>query len=143
MDHTLCDYDGGLKRHQALHPHLQFPQSEPGMFLNLEPILGAVEAYLWLDAQPSMDVYILTAPSELNPHSYTEKRLWVEKYLGMRAVYKLIISPNKGLNRGQYLIDDYISGRGQENFEGKILEFGSHEFPDWPAVIEFFRALRD
>lgn len=141
MDHTLSDYDAGFRRHQSLHPDLEFPQSVPGMFLNLEPVHGAIDAYLWLNSHPRLDVYILTAPSEMNPHSYTEKRLWVEKHLGMEVVRKLIISPNKGLNRGDFLIDDYISGRGQENFEGKILQFGSDEFPDWQAVIGFFKTF--
>jgi 5'-nucleotidase len=29
-------------------------------------------------------------------------------------------------------------GKGQENFEGKILQFGSEEFPDWRSVQSFF-----
>lgn len=142
MDHTLSDYDAGFKRQKLRYPHLQYPQSEPGMFLALEPMPGAVEAYNWLNEHPQLDVYILTAPSELNPHSYTEKRLWTEKYLGMGAVKKLIITPNKGLNKGDFLIDDYISGKGQEDFEGRILQFGSVEFPDWPTVLKFFKAVK-
>lgn len=143
MDHTLCDYDAGFNRQKKLYPHLQHPQSVPGMYLSLDPIPGAIETYIWLDDQPHFDVYILTAPSEFNPHSYTEKRLWIEKYLGMKGVSKLIISPNKGLNKGHYLVDDYISGKGQEDFEGRVLQFGSCEFPNWQAVAEFFKALID
>jgi 5'-nucleotidase len=139
MDHVLCDYSSGFKRHQSLYPHLTFPQSQPGLYVNLEPMPGAIAAYEWLDQHPRLDVYILTAPSIRNPHSYSEKRIWVEKYLGIGAVNKLIISPNKGLNRGSFLIDDYIQGKGQENFEGRIIQFGSAEFSDWPAVIGFFK----
>ena len=32
------------------------------------------------------------------------------------------------------LIDDNISGKGQESFEGKIFQFSSAEFPNWDAV---------
>ena len=83
-------------------------------------------------------MYILTAPSVRNPSSYTEKRLWVEEHLGLGAAYKLIISPNKGLNLGHYLIDDYTKGKGQENFEGRLLQFGSAEYPDWISIRRFF-----
>jgi len=51
----------------------------------------------------------------------------------------LIISPNKGLNKGAYLIDDHIDGAGQENFEGKLLQFGSPKFKDWKAVLSCFK----
>ena len=61
--------------------------------------------------------------------------MWIEKYFGFEFTEKLIISPNKGLLKGDILIDDLISGRGQESFEGKIMQFGSANFPDWKTVI--------
>ena len=97
-----------------------------------------VEVYQWLNNQDNVDLYILTAPSVRNPSSYTEKRLWLERYLGLKTAYKLIISPNKGLNLGHYLIDDYIEGKGRENFEGQILQFGSKEYPDWKSICRIF-----
>ena len=84
-------------------------------------------------------VYILTAPSIYNPLCSTEKRLWVEQYLGFDMVERLIISNNKSLNKGHYLIDDYIEGCGKENFEGELLQFGSDRFPDWESVLNYFR----
>ncbi len=42
---------------------------------------------------------------------------------------KLIICSNKGLLKGDILIDDHISGRGQEFFEGKLIHFGQNEYP--------------
>ena len=78
--------------------------------------------------------YILTAPSLRNPWSYTEKRVWVEQRLGFAFVERLIICPNKGLLNGDILVDDQISGRGQEQFTGRLLQFGSAELPDWSAV---------
>ena len=138
MDHTLCDFGASYLQYKQQHPEEAFPHSVPGFFIGLAPITGAIETYQWLNEKEDIDLYILTAPSIRNPHSYTEKRLWVEKHLGLNAVYKLIISPNKGLNKGHYLIDDYTEGKGQENFEGKILQFGSEEFPDWKSVQNFF-----
>ena len=54
-------------------------------------------------------------------------------------VNHLIISSHKGLNKGDYLIDDHSEGRGQENFESKLLQFGSVEFLDCEAIIIYFR----
>ena len=56
----------------------------------------------------------------------------------MDVVENLIISPNKGLNKGHYLIDDCLSGKGQEFFEGKLIHFGSDTFPDWASVKRYF-----
>lgn len=141
MDHVLCDYDAGYKVHQSKHPDLDFPQSQPGLYINLKPIEGAIEAFQWLASQPTLDVYILTAPSIKNPHSYSEKRQWVEKHLGIDAVNKLIISPNKGLNKGHYLVDDQVRGKGQENFEGILIQFGNPKFPRWTSVRQYFEKL--
>jgi 5'-nucleotidase len=53
-------------------------------------------------------------------------------------VKKLIICPNKSLLKGQYLIDYNHTGKGQEKFEGKLIHFGSDEFPNWEKVRAFF-----
>jgi 5'(3')-deoxyribonucleotidase len=127
MDHVLCDYDGGFKAHQSKHPDVEFPQSQPGLYRSLQPMPGAIAAYKWLSAQPHLEVFILTAPSEMNPHCYTEKRIWVEEHLGLEAVNRLIISSHKDLNRGDYLIDDCAAGRGQEYFDGELILFGSQD----------------
>lgn len=138
MDFTLCDFGASYRQYKQQHPEESYPHSIPGFFLGLDPIPGAIETYQWLNEKQDIDLYILTAPSIRNPHSYTEKRLWVEKYLGLETAYKLIISPNKGLNKGHYLIDDYTEGKGQENFEGQILQFGSEAFPDWKSIRVYF-----
>lgn len=141
MDHVLCDFEALYKRDRERTPSRVYPQSRPGFFLELEPIDSAIAGFNYLKTHPSLDVYILTAPSVRNPHCYTEKRLWVEQHLGLDAAYKLIISPNKSLLLGDFLIDDYISGKGQEHFVGTIIHFGSSAFPDWDAVMQFFSVL--
>lgn len=137
MDHVLCDYDEGFEAHQAKYPDLEFPQSEPGMYVNLEPLPGAIDAYQWLDSLPAVEVYILTSPSVRNPHCYAEKRIWVERYLGLGVAENLIISPHKHLNKGDFLIDDNAFGKGQERFEGELILFGSKDFPDWSSVLKY------
>jgi 5'-nucleotidase len=53
-------------------------------------------------------------------------------------INNLMISAHKGLNRGDYLIDDCASGKGQENFEGLLIQFGSTHYPDWNSVRTYF-----
>jgi 5'-nucleotidase len=141
MDHVLCDYEQGFKAHKTKYPDLLFPQSRPGLYINLLPIAGAIETFKWLSEQANFSVYILTAPSIKNPHSYSEKREWVEKHLGMLAVNNLIISAHKGLHKGNYLIDDCTSGKGQENFEGQLIQLGSVSYPDWNSISKYFEKL--
>lgn len=43
---------------------------------------------------------------------------------------RLILAPNKGLLRGDDLIDDHAHGKGQDLFEGQLILFGSEDFPD-------------
>jgi 5'(3')-deoxyribonucleotidase len=138
MDHVLCDYQKAHDASTKKRPEIIYPQSQYGFFRNLEPIHGAKTGFLTLNTFENIDVYILSAPSIFNPFSYGEKREWVERELGFKYVKKLILSNNKGLNRGSYLIDDHISGNGQEHFQGMILQFGSPEFPNWKTITNFF-----
>ncbi|MBA6253130.1 MULTISPECIES: 5' nucleotidase, NT5C type [unclassified Colwellia] len=135
MDDVLCDYTTAFNNAIEETPNIAFPQSQYGFYANLAPIIGAIESVQKLINLEKFDPYILTAPSTRNPFSYTEKRVWIEKYFGIEFTEKLIISPNKGLLKGDILIDDLISGRGQENFEGKIMQFGSVNYLDWKTVM--------
>lgn len=135
MDDVLCDYTTAFNIAIKETPDIAFPQSQYGFYANLAPITGAIEGVGKLINSEKFDPYILTAPSTKNPLSYTEKRVWIEKYFGFEFTEKLIISPNKGLLKGDILIDDLIEGRGQENFEGKIIQFGSADHPNWKSVI--------
>ncbi|NQZ87417.1 MAG: hypothetical protein HRT54_07525 [Colwellia sp.] len=103
-------------------------------FTHLDPILGDIESFSLLLASPNFDPYILMAPSIENPLCYTEKRLWVEECLGLEVTNKLIICSNKGGLRGDILVDDWTHGRGQENFIGEIIKFGSTSRPSWQEV---------
>ncbi len=140
MDDVLCDFTKRRGEMLYKNPVMSYPQSQYGFYENLEPILGGINAMVYFLTDSSYDPYILTAPSVLNPLCYTEKRVWVEKYLGMEYVNRLIISPNKSLLKGDYLIDDCREGRGQEHFEGKLIHFGSDVFPDWQTTIKYFES---
>jgi len=117
MDDVLCDYTNGLKQEKQNHPNEPFPQSRPGFFRRLRPIKGAISAIENLLKASNMELYILTAPSTRNPLSYTEKRLWIEDYFGYELTKRLIICSNKGLLKGDCLIDDHVEGRGRKRLK--------------------------
>lgn len=132
MDGVLCDYMKSRRAAIRRTPEIGFPQAQYGFFRDMDEIENAVKAYMWL--HENFETYILTRPSVLNPMSYTEKREWVEKHLGIEVCDNLIMNPHKGLMKGDYLIDDMP----WPSFEGKQILFGSEEFPDWDAVLKFF-----
>ncbi|MFY0606434.1 MAG: hypothetical protein JXR10_06960 [Cyclobacteriaceae bacterium] len=140
MDDTIAKYSEAFKQSIMDTPGIKYPQSQYGFFSNLEPLEGALEGIKKL-SDLGYDIYILSSPSPKNPLSYTEKRVWIEEHLGYEYVEKLILSMNKGLVKGDYLIDDWTEGRGQENFERRLIQFGSGEFPDWEAVVNYFAGL--
>jgi 5'-nucleotidase len=134
LDDTLCKYSEALKRARQTKP-INYPQAEARFFENLKPMHEAIRFYL--DKLNELyDVWILTAPSIMNPLSYTEKRIWVEENLGMSWCEKLIICPDKSLVKGDYLVDD-TGGKGQEEFEGEWIKYGSDEFKYWPIVYNY------
>lgn len=130
MDGVLCDFYKAYLAKKSIEYY--YPQSLYGFFRNLEPIEDAIESFKLLTEH--YDVWILTSPSVHNPLSYSEKREWVEKHLGFEACNKLILSPNKSLFIGDYLIDDNI----HEGFEGEHLHFGEgKQYPNWKSIINY------
>jgi len=137
MDDVLADFLKSYHHHVKMNPAIQFPQATYGFFSELEPIPNAIESVKKLIADEQFDVYVLTAPSVRNPMCYTEKRLWIEKYFGLEFCERLIICSNKGLIKGDFLIDDYASGKGQEHFQGELLHFGPKaKYPTWADILE-------
>ena len=141
MDDVLCDFTKSYRAALRRDPKTKYPQSTADFFAKLPPITGAIDGVNALRNRPGFDVYVLTAPSTRNPCCYTEKRIWIENHFDYPFTKKLIISPNKGLLKGDILIDDRVDGKGQENFEGQIIHFGSKQFPDWDAVLRHFEIL--
>ncbi len=139
LDDTLADRKKAMQVAMEVNPDMRFPQAEYGFYSSLPLIEGARDAMDWLLRSEKFTPYILTAPSIMNPFSYTEKRVWVENVFGIQMVKRLIISPNKGMLIGQYLIDDKSTGHGQENFVGELLHLGSDAFPSWGRVIDFLK----
>lgn len=138
MDDTLCKFTKAKEEALMLCPEVAYPQSQYGFYANLEPMEDAIEVMRFLLDDDAFDPWIATAPSIENPMSYTEKRVWVESNLGKEFNERLIIIPNKSLLNGSVshsvLVDDLIEGRGQEDFSGILLQFGTESHPNWKAI---------
>lgn len=103
-----------------------------GFFTQLQPIPGALDAFRTLAAH--YNTYILSTPDWHGVNSWTEKRIWVEQYLGDAAYKRLILTHNKGLFSGRALIDDRLRN-GVDQFKGEHIHFATSRFPDWKAVL--------
>lgn len=137
MDGVLADFHRAIK--EKVTPELAAKYGTdidqiPGIFNDLYPIPGAIFAFKELSR--SYDCYILSTAPWGNPEAWMEKRLWVEKHLGELGHKRLILSHNKHLNRGDYLIDDRLAN-GADRFEGEHLLFGGDAFPGWYEVLKY------
>jgi 5'-nucleotidase len=109
-------------------------ETNPHVFRNLELLPMAKEAVGLLNEK--YNIYFLTTPMWNVPFSYTDKRLWLEEHFGDIAFKKLILSHNKGLCMGKYLIDD-TTRNGVLDFKGEHIHFGSKRFPDWDSILKY------
>jgi len=136
MDNVLVDFQSAFKylTEDTLKEYEGRLDEVPGIFSLMEPMDGALDAYRILVEK--YDSYILsTAPWE-NPSALADKLHWVKKYLGGPAHKRLILSHNKHLNIGDYLIDDRTKN-GAAEFTGEHIHFGSDKFPDWSSVLAY------
>jgi hypothetical protein len=102
----------------------------------MDPMPNAIESYNYLASH--FDTYILSTAPWNNPSAWSDKLLWVKKYLGEAAYKRLILSHHKNLNDGHYLIDDRTKN-GADRFPGEHIHFGAEKFPDWISVVEYLK----
>jgi len=79
--------------------------SAPGFFLGLRPVEGSVEAAKTM-LKLGYDVRICSSPLSRYENCVLEKYQWVEKHLGGEFTKRIILSKDKTLIRGNFLIDD-------------------------------------
>ncbi len=81
-----------------------------GFILGLPPIEGGLQAVKDM-LSSGIDVRICTSPFAHysgHEHSFFEKYEWIEKNLGSDWVERVILTRDKTLVRGEFLIDDKI-----------------------------------
>jgi 5'-nucleotidase len=140
MDGVLSDFDGEfLKRWRERHPEKSYvpieerttfyvkesyPEElkplvveillEPSFFREMMPMTGAKEALFEME-QMGLEVFICTSPLSTYKNCVLEKYEWVENYLGADWVNRIILTKDKTLVKGDYLIDDKPNISGVES----------------------------
>ena len=138
MYNVLVDFSTGIaKISRDLQIEYEGRLDEiPGIFGLMQPMSSAIESFNYLSTH--FDTYILSTAPWHNPSAWSDKLLWVQKYLGASAYKRLILSHHKNLNDGHYLIDDRTKN-GVNRFRGEHIHFGSNQFPDWLSVVEYLK----
>ena len=136
MDNVLVDFPSAFPHvpSDVLKKYADKEDDIPGIFSLMQPLDDAIDAYEKLSQK--YDTYILSTAPWDNPSAWSDKIIWVKKYLGSSAHKRLILSHNKNLNFGDYLIDDRTKN-GASEFKGEHIHFGKEPFPDWPSVLSY------
>ncbi|MBM3200759.1 5'-3'-deoxyribonucleotidase [Candidatus Woesearchaeota archaeon] len=144
MDDVLADFEGEFfNRWRAQYPDKpyvaledrtifnienQYPEdlrelvksiyNAPGFCKSLKPIDGSLESVLEMQNE-GHEVYICTAPLTVYENCVLEKYQWAEQHLGLEWVKKIILTRDKTLVRGDFLIDDKpeVTGAAQPVWE--------------------------
>ena len=136
MDNVLVDFESGLAQvSEEVKKEYEGRLDEiPGLFGLMEPMPGAIEAMHEL--QKHYDLFILSTAPWKNPSAWSDKVIWVTKYLDDVFHKRIVITHRKDLCQGDYLIDDR-GKNGTSEFAGEWIEFGSDIFPDWNSVLKY------
>ncbi len=142
MDGVLVNFQSGIDRisEEDKTKYDGDLDDVPGIFSLMEPNEGAIAGYTWLSK--NFDTYILSTAPWNNPSAWQDKLHWVQKYLPEVAYKRLILSHNKHLASGDFLIDDRTAN-GADKFPGKHIYFGPNGkgFEDWKAVLAYMKNL--
>lgn len=140
MDGVLADFVGYRETWLTQHPgksELDFELAK-NIFAEMPPVEGAIEAVHTLAKH--YEVFVLSTVPWQNTAGASGKVQWIKDNFGTgpeNPFYKkIILTHNKHLNTGDYLIDDRPKN-GADQFSGEWIQFGSARFPDWSAVIEY------
>jgi 5'-nucleotidase len=136
MDGVLVDLGSAI---DELDPQVRAAYGDnvdevPHLFSDPKPIEGAIEAFKKLSKV--YDVYILSTAPWGNTSAWGDKKNWVEKHIGKAAHKRLILSHNKHLCAGDYLIEDRRAN-GASKFNGELIQFGTKKFENWDKVLEY------
>ena len=136
MDNVVVDFKSGINKLsiQQKKKYVGRLDEVPGIFSLMSPMENAIESVEKLSKV--FDTYLLSTAPWDNPSAWSDKVIWVKKYLGKVALKRLILSHHKNLNKGDYLIDDRTKN-GADKFEEEHIHFGQGAFKDWNAVTKY------
>ena len=109
------DYPGDLK------DKIRSIKNESGFFTSLQPVKNSIDSVNKM-VEMGFEIFICSSGIYDNKNCLTEKKQWVEKYLGKELAKTAIFTKDKTIIRGDYLIDD------RPNIKGAVI-------PEWRQVI--------
>ena len=101
LDEVLADFAGSADTQRRNPPAMY----EPGFFLNLQPVPGALQAVQKLYQRENVELEVVSKPVANSPISYTEKAQWVAKWFPF-LTDKITLTQDKANILGDILIDD-------------------------------------
>ena len=106
MDGVIVDFDSALKlqSEETLKEYEGREDEIPGLFGQMQPMPGALEAVRKLNER--YDCYILSTAPWGNPSAWSDKVIWITRYLDDVFHKKMVITHCKHLCKGDILIDD-------------------------------------
>lgn len=146
IDYIFVDLDGVAADFEhcirAGHDPKIF-KMQPGSYVWLPPIEGAIEAIQLLEEKFPGKVWFLTKPPRFSPYAYVEKALWVQHHFGDEGLHRLIVAQDKSLmgTVNSIIVDDRPHKGGVDKFRGTVIHFGSEETPNWAATIKKILAI--
>lgn len=143
MDDTIADFLGSGVFSSGFDVCKMY---EPGFFLGLQPIDGALVAVRQL-IRLGYDVQILSQPVAESAHSYSEKAQWIGLHFP-ELIGKINLTQEKGNFKGDFLIDDNAV-KWKDKFEangGKFIHFQYNKGDRtslsnrevWERIVNFF-----
>jgi 5'-nucleotidase len=135
MDNTLVNFQSAINQlpTQVKESYKGELDNVPGVFSKMKPINEMVQLFNEMAADERYDVYILSTSPWDNPTAASDKVVWVKKYLPLYGYKRLILSHNKHLNIGDYLIDDRTTN-GAGEFTGELIQYGTEKFPTAQSI---------
>jgi 5'-nucleotidase len=135
MDNTLVNFQSAIDElpTQVKESYKGELDNVPGVFSKMKPINEMVQLFNEMAADERYDVYILSTSPWDNPTAASDKVVWVKKYLPLYGYKRLILSHNKHLNIGDYLIDDRTTN-GAGEFTGELIQYGTEKFPTAQSI---------
>lgn len=137
MDNTLVNFDSGIHQLSDYQKEKYSGRLDevPGIFSIMNPIDEMVELFNTMSEDERFDCYVLSTSPWENPTAASDKIEWIKNYLP-KAYKRVILSHNKHLNVGDYLIDDRTAN-GAGEFGGELIQYGTDEFPNAESIKNY------
>lgn len=97
---------------EEIHDIIAKTMDKPGLYRNLRPTPGAVEAVREM-VEAGINVVFVTSPWNTNPTCASDKLAWIDEVFGEGWSDRAIITKDKTRVRGDFLFDDkgHITGQ--------------------------------